>query len=108
MGPLGTSCPQSPFWSRASLKGSGHRATCPGLSIEGRKSAFALGWRASPEAVPMPSLGPWGQGLRSPGQTAGQTTGGTLWSAVLLGCAPRISPCCNNIFWGRSGLLTKL
>lgn len=69
MGPLGASCPRPPFRSQASLKGTGHRATCPGLSIEGRKSAFALGWRASPEAVPMPSLGPWGQGLRSPGQT---------------------------------------
>lgn len=56
----------------------------------------------------MPSLGPWGQGLRSPGQMAQQTTSGPLRSAVLLGCAPRISPRCNNMFWGRSGLLTKL
>lgn len=90
MGPLGASCPNTPFVVTGLLEGIGHRLPCPGLSIEGRKAP--LPWagglpRGSANAI----SGPLGQGPRSPGQTAGQTTVGSLRASQFFGCAPRIS-----------------
>lgn len=98
MGPSGSILPSTPFRSQASLKGSGHRATCPGLSIEGRKR-LCPGLAGFPEAVPMPSLGPLGSGpqeSRSDGQgkpPVGPSVSCAPWVRLV------ISPCCNNIFW---------
>lgn len=88
-GPSGSILPSTPFRSQASLKGSGHRATCLNLSM-GLKAP--LPWAGGlPGGSANAISGPLGSGPQGPGQTAGQAAVGPF-GQLLLGCAPSHLP----------------